>query len=652
MARILGEHVDVKPPTGVEKQFPMFVTSFSKLLQKDCFELHELLMERGELTEWNPGLGPVAFLSQTWFSCNHPDPKGTKHSLVKRVAKRILADDFHIDTHWFTEMLFGAQSMSMSELKDLILNGYYWIDIEGVPQTNPTTKAMACNSIPWYVQESSFFWVLVPPEMHKERASMVDFSVWAKRGWCRAERSMNYLSRNPMPSLIIESSVPFIALDTDWLFSTPCVADFTVDSDKEVVGPILEAALNDRISLAKDAGNLIEHRFLKSILPYQLKGWGGREKSPAETLDYDNWMIEFGFIGPKDGQESGWTPLRFAMYLKRFDIAEQLLQRGADIEAPLVDTYNQYGQHVPGATIFYAVAFMDDHPESLKFLLEKKANPDPETYFPGTSALHVAMDRGRVENSRFLLEQFPSFWVQPNNFGVCPGHIGVLWGCMLPEHRQHLLESKDTSCLGPSVSAWCGLNFVGIAVFEAAEPDILDAILATDADINHKSSPQDMSMLTWALFKSCQVAVMISRRPAMVSELFANLDGGTPLMFASFLGKYRCVDALLKAKALVDETNSYNRTALSIAAGRGHAQIVLLLLNAKANCTTRDTSGLLAIDVANARGHTDIVNMICTHTGQQPPPGIRSLFRCCAEVNADEIIVNPSLQIQSVSVLP
>eukprot|EP00928_Gymnodinium_smaydae_P010748 TRINITY_DN14044_c0_g2_i1.p1 TRINITY_DN14044_c0_g2~~TRINITY_DN14044_c0_g2_i1.p1 ORF type:complete len:650 (-),score=87.78 TRINITY_DN14044_c0_g2_i1:551-2500(-) len=629
MVHSRNEEVTVAAPTGVEKQFPMYVIPYKRLLEKDGFEMHETLMANEELIEWTPDCGQVVFFSQIWLSYHHPDPTGIKHRQVKRIGKRILADDFHMETHWFTEMLLGSLSIATESFKDLVENGYYWMDIEGVPQTEPISKARACNSIPWYVEQSSHFWVVVPPEQHSVTREVKDVRSWGKRGWCRTERSINALCLKPKLSVIVESDVPYIALDTDWLMNTPCNGVFTVPEDTEIVGPILQAALNERIARAKKTGNMLEYRFLKATMPDQLKGWSGYCKSAGEALPYEAWMKDFCFEGPMDEHRTGWTPLRFAMYLRRHDIARKLLDAGADIEAPLNDTYNQYGFHVKGSNILMGVSFMHEDPDSVAFLLENKADHFHQCMFPDTFPIHIAMDQGRVENTRLLLSRFPESWAIPNQFGVTPGQISLLWGKMLPE-KERMLAAKDLTCLGPQVSAWGGMNYVGLAVFGAGNVDVLRAVLRADPDVNHKVNPKDMSWLTWALFKSCKLAFMTRRRPHLLSEKFANMEGATPLMLASFAGNNPCVELLLKHKASVDETNVYGRTALSIAAARGQRRIVSTLITAKANVDIRDTWGQTAADLARELGHTDISQMIGSFAGETIAKDSH-LFQCCSK---------------------
>lgn len=333
-----------------------------------------------------------------------------------------------------------------------------------------------------------------------------------------------------------------------------------------------------------------------------------------------------------DEHKSGWTPLRFAMYLGRQDIAARLLDQGADIEAPLDDTYHQYGFHVKGATILTCLAFLHDDPDSIRFLVDRKADPMHEnSAFPGTLATHVALDQGRFENARLLLSLCPASWEVVNLLGVTPGHISLLWGHLMPEKVQQLAQG-DLTCMGPQISSWGGLNYAGLAVAGAGDVNVLKAVLAASPDINHKVNPSDMSWLTWALFKSCKLSVMVRKKPSLLSNKFANMEGATPLMLASFAGNVPCVELLLESKASVDEVNVYGRTAMSLAAMLGHTRVVASLIKAGANCAIRDKWGHTAAGLAQSRGHTDTSQLFSSRADLSTAQGF-SMFQCWCETS-------------------
>jgi len=119
-----------------------------------------------------------------------------------------------------------------------------------------------------------------------------------------------------------------------------------------------------------------------------------------------------------------------------------------------------------------------------------------------------------------------------------------------------------------------------------------------------------MSFMTWALFKSCQVACSFREQTTMLSQKFANLDGATPLMIASFLGNVPAVQRLLDAQASVNETNSYGRTALVLAVMMDHTLLVSNLLESGAESTAPDCWGRTAAMWAKVRNNEDSLALL------------------------------------------
>merc|ERR1719356_807846 len=221
------------------KEYPMYVVPIQRAMEKERFVVHEDLLEEGKLVEYNEeSSGPVVFLSQTWFSTTHPDPDGTKHDLLRDMVQKMRQGKMRINVHWLTELFFGTTTAGLEgTLKELAEQGYYWMDIECVPQRDTEQMARACRSIPHYVQLSSFFIVLVPQSLHVQKGLVVDVRTWEGRAWCRAERAFNALSENPKICIIAESATyVYVAMSRDWLWRQPCTGALTSESDRDAIG--------------------------------------------------------------------------------------------------------------------------------------------------------------------------------------------------------------------------------------------------------------------------------------------------------------------------------------------------------------------------------------------------------------------------------
>merc|ERR1712217_329468 len=86
----------------------------------------------------------------------------------------------------------------------------------------------------------------------------------------------------------------------------------------------------------------------------------------------------------------------------------------------------------------------------------------------------------------------------------------------------------------------------------------------------------------------------------------------------------------LAAGADITITNSYRRSALTLAAMKGHVETTVLLLQANAPTDVIDTSGLSAVGWARKRQHPHIARLILHHIASRTPSvGVRRTLPCC-----------------------
>merc|ERR1719199_1238848 len=67
-----------------------------------------------------------------------------------------------------------------------------------------TDLEKAVRSIPMYVENSEYFFVLAPPAQHKDLEDISDCHSWASRGWCRMEAQARALSTNSGPLILVQ----------------------------------------------------------------------------------------------------------------------------------------------------------------------------------------------------------------------------------------------------------------------------------------------------------------------------------------------------------------------------------------------------------------------------------------------------------------
>merc|ERR550532_3926139 len=115
-------------------------------------------------------------------------------------------------------------------------------------------------------------------------------------------------------------------------------------------------------------------------------------------------MENMKFKTAQDNEDDGWTPLRFAMYQGRLDIARDLLALGANVHAPLARADPLKGWHVAGCTILQGLCFMRDFPEGIGLLMSRRADV-LEQAERGFAAAHFTSATGRCQNLDAIAKQ-------------------------------------------------------------------------------------------------------------------------------------------------------------------------------------------------------------------------------------------------------
>eukprot|EP00966_Prymnesium_polylepis_P227320 5260245-Prymnesium_polylepis.1 len=86
------------------------------------------------------------------------------------------------------------------------------------------------------------------------------------------------------------------------------------------------------------------------------------------------WMADLRLASMHDGGDAGWTPLRYAVLARRVDLAEELLNLGADIEAATSKPWNQFSQ-TKGSTVLHLACYANDDAGMIQLLLSRGAGP-------------------------------------------------------------------------------------------------------------------------------------------------------------------------------------------------------------------------------------------------------------------------------------
>ena len=364
----------------LKRTFPMMVLPIKNVLALQRFKTHEELKQ--QLVEVTDGM-KVIFVSQTWLAKSHnDDAANSKCTLLKELLRKGAAGELKVNVR-FEVVLHGMDKPLRIKTKTLQKDwqdAYVWLDLWSVPQADREGQMRAIASLSTYVTDSAYFLCLVSPSHVHEDGTRRDFNAWNRRGWCGLEVSANWLSLNQKPVLVPEGTSLGAHMAGgpagSQCFDAPiCLNNFSVDSDREVVGEVLESLISARINVALAAGDeagLVWYRFLRAYRKTILRGTSFGEKV-ADEASLEEWMAAMRFESVHDNKRSGLTPLRFAVLAGRVDLVKQLLDAGADVHAPLARNWNQ---QVPDQTHIVEPAAVSCVPSPLPLPLSHSARSD------------------------------------------------------------------------------------------------------------------------------------------------------------------------------------------------------------------------------------------------------------------------------------
>ena len=283
--------------------------------------------------------------------------------------------------------------MKAKEFKRKLKGAYVWLDFWSVPQANPTTQALAIESIVSYVGDSSYFFVLAGAWEHESGATR-DLRAWSGRGWCKMEQLSDVLVGSNC-TLVCESPTScyiggFLPQES-WYHTPVGLQQFTVPSDAAKLGPVIANCLDVCMTRSRAAGDLRRYRCVRALRHRVLEGTGMPD--PDAALSLDEWMAALGFSHHDDEAASGWTPLLMAVLTSRPELVSELLARGADVHCAVHSSSQQPIPSQKGWTPLYFASFLLPSPHIIQLLLEAGANPRQQDGQPAAASTRRSTTR-------------------------------------------------------------------------------------------------------------------------------------------------------------------------------------------------------------------------------------------------------------------
>lgn len=302
------------------------------------------------------------------------------------------------------------------------------------------------------------------------------------------------------------------------------------------------------------------------------------------------------------------TSLHLAALTGQIEIAEILLVKGAS-----VDVENSSGYDV----LKYAAA--GGFSEMLTLLLKHNADTKKQSKSVGNTALHVAVAHGNYKAAKILLQSISdaSQLIHTVNMsGVSPIHVAAreghlsLVGLMLDAENVESSNRKNQhQLIGPHrrylsqypgrVSRW---STIEVSPERKSDPAPLTM------SSNHRKSA-----LEWAAKHGHYhvVRYLLGRNNGSKQE-----DNSFALISAAQNGHTRIVEALLNDNSTKAATDSYQNTALHLAAEGGHLETLSKLLEHSRGAALFRTDavtkkGMTPLHIAAENGHFEVVKRLC-----------------------------------------
>jgi hypothetical protein len=296
IARSVAEYLARNSPTlqglprldEAKENVSMWACSVAQVRQLGEIRMHESMVVDGLLEDLDVVDSfncSCSFLSHTWMSFDHPDPKGVKYdTLIKVLDAASSGNQLSVLP---SEGTIKERRDQKNHAKSLLGHGYLWMDFWSVPQKDFQKQSAYINRIPQFVQRCSMFIVLAPPCKHEDTGDMTDIETWKGRGWCRLELLANTLSPSPSPCLLMESTKCKL-MPSWWEWRSGPVGESagfaccklghvhpngkSIKCDKKRIAGMIEKMVDARLQEAEEAGDDFSYQLVTSVRGHFMRG--------------------------------------------------------------------------------------------------------------------------------------------------------------------------------------------------------------------------------------------------------------------------------------------------------------------------------------------------------------------------------------------
>lgn len=564
--------------------FPMYTVPVSAILSMTTLEPHEALKLQGLLVQFDKTMGKALFVSHQWVGKRHPDPDFIQFSVLQDALRHLMSEVQYIELDVRTEVaLPSAKPFATAELKSAPL--FVWYDYFSCPQLEHLVShklvesglmsdlAKAVNSIPLYVAQCSFFFALCPVIESEDHSKLLGPQSWASRGWCRIERCCRELS--PEGSWVLIRSAKQMELICSPLATpgsgSPGEGQFTVEEDRQRLGPILLKTLQRKLRFLLQSGDLVGYRVLLNHQPLFLRGFHvpamydlvpGFDADPFKdgALTVSKFLYNNGFSKVTEVDQVGWTPLHYAGCRGDPDLVRALLAQRANPNVKAAKD-NVMAGALPKWRVMTSVAACRHH-EVARILIEAKAE------LSGTQLVGACIGND-PEGIRLLCEVggvSPHAADHEGGYGVLAINLACMYGATaaLEELVAQAVRGSASGMRQGSIDV--SHAFWLAACFGNCSAELVDTLLDLRADVNeqfHLSVRHPVGLLVKVMALKHRFG-----KQTHFSRMSFHAKGATPLMQAVMGGQYEAAAALIARGARLDLRNSHGYTVADLAKGR------------------------------------------------------------------------------------
>ena len=532
-------------------------------------------LQDGKLRHFDPAEGKAMFISHQWASEQHPDPDGEQLKVFIEAMSNLLEGNIKAVPNAYTEFvstLLGWPQFAGSALSESRI--FVWYDYFCIPQyivTN-TSRSLSQNSfedqrnaiasIPSYINRCEFFVVVCPLMQHETNGSNLNLHSWQSRGWCRTEAMIRDLSVRNGFVLFVESRRQ-VTVGSAWqsLFRAPGDGHFTVPSDRDVVGSMLQSMLRWKLEDFLRQGDFTAYRFLLNQQHFRLRKCDvapvpGLVLQESEIEDHadalvQQFLCQNGFSSICDRDKAGWSPLCYAAVNGNPELLTAMLRKRADPNDSLRKSYRAAYMDKDSSALYICCRFGNN--EAMRILLAAQANPSKADSLGFTPLCAVAVFADNVEGARLLLQARADASAE-NGFGQTAFTVAATYGATrILKELLNLPTFADSSRSG----------ILHDAVFVCQAPvEHISVLLEIGCDINEPLHLRKMpNRLIYGFFT---LRHFVKGKSAM-STLAYHHAGATPLMMSILANYYAASHLLIHAKARLDLQNSRHQTAFDLA---------------------------------------------------------------------------------------